>query len=422
MPGNLDHAAFGGQVTLEDHEPTRPSEWALDRDHHVLSVCFFRILDLLGEALACGGELPSVYEASLDQAAAQKLRTARVMEVHGGVATAGLEVSDDGGAAADSVEVVDAKRDLRFASYRQQVQDRVRRAATGGDRRDRVLERFTRQDVCGFETPAQEVHDQLSRRHTNLVLARVVSRGARRAHGREAEELERHRHRVRRELATAGASARAGVVLEVLKVLVCHPPRCVGTHGLEDILDRHVPVLESTRGDGSSVDHEAGDAQTDESHRRPRHGLVASYEGDDGVEHMTAAHELYRVRYHLAAYQRCLHPLGAHSNAVGDSNGVELHRRTPGSPDALLDPFGKPTLAEVAGHGFDPGVRHPDYRLAQILVVEAYCFEHRACRGSVAAFEDGAALVTDVGGLHGLPLQVSGQGLFGSLSIERVGL
>src|SRR5919199_1526983 len=211
---------------------------------------------------------------------------------------------------------------------------------------------------------AMEVQARLPRRHANHVLARVVSRGARRAHGREADELERHRHRVRRELATAGARAGARVVLEVLKVLVCHPPRCVGTHGLEDILDRHVPVLESTRGDGSSVDHEAGDAQTDESHRRPRHGLVASYEGDDGVEHVTAAHELYRVRYHLAAYQRGLHPLGAHSNAVGDSDGVELHRRTPCGPDALLDPFGKPALVKVAGHGFDPGVRHPDYRLA----------------------------------------------------------
>src|ERR671938_2117221 len=114
MPGNLDHAALGGQVTLKDHEPTRPSEWALDRDHHVLSVCFFRILDLLCEALACGGELPSVYEASLDQAVAQKLCTACVMEVHGGVAAAGLEVSDDGDAAADLVKVVDTKRDVRF--------------------------------------------------------------------------------------------------------------------------------------------------------------------------------------------------------------------------------------------------------------------------------------------------------------------
>ena len=86
---------------------------------------------------------------------------------------------------------------------------------------------------------------------TDLVLGGIGGGDARRAHRREAEELERHRHRVGGELAAAGAGARTDVVLELLQVGVAHLAGGIGADGLEDVLDGDVVTLEAARA-GSS--------------------------------------------------------------------------------------------------------------------------------------------------------------------------
>src|ERR1043166_5429389 len=52
-----------------------------------------------------------------------------------------------------------------------------------------------------------------------------------------------------------------------------------------------------------------------------------------------------RIGDHLAAHERRAHPLAAHRDAVGDRDGVELHRRAAGGADAALDVRGE--LAQV---------------------------------------------------------------------------
>src|SRR5829696_1817897 len=115
VAGDLEDAALRGQVALEDHEPTRLLQRALNGGYHVLARRLFGVLDLLGNGLAGRGELVAVHEAGVDEAAPNELCAPSTVETHGSIAAAGLEVGNDGGTAADPVEVVYAKGNVRLA-------------------------------------------------------------------------------------------------------------------------------------------------------------------------------------------------------------------------------------------------------------------------------------------------------------------
>ena len=76
-------------------------------------------------------------------------------------------------------------------------------------------------------------------------------------------------------------------------------------------------------------------------------------------------------------------PARAHRDAVGDRDGVELHRRAAGLADALLDLRGQRAQVEVARHRLDPGRGHADDRLGQGLVVVADALQVGARGGAL---------------------------------------
>ena len=201
----------------------------------------------------------------------------------------------------------------------------------------------------------------------------------RRAAGRDAERLEGAGHRVRRELAAAGAGAGAGDVLELAELLVGDVAGRVGADRLEEVDDRDVLAVEAAGGDRAAVEHQAGDVEAGQRHHRAGDRLVAGGERHDRVELVAAGHQLDRVGDHLAADERGLHPLGAHRDPVGDRDRVELHRRAAGSADAALDVLGEAAQVEVAGHRLGPGVGDADRRLRQRVVVEADALHVGAC-------------------------------------------
>ena len=85
-------------------------------------------------------------------------------------------------------------------------------------------------------------------------------------------------------------------------------------------------------------------------------------------------------------------PGGAHRDAVGDRDGVELHRRAAGGANAVLDPVGQLAQMEIARTDLDPGVGHADERLRQILGGESDGAQHGARRRPAGAVGDRAAL------------------------------
>ena len=161
----------------------------------------------------------------------------------------------------------------------------------------------------GAQAALEELHHQLAGSHALAVLAPVEGGRARGAERGEAQELERHSHRVRRELPAAGSRARASMHLELQKVLVGHLACRVCANALEDVLDRHVVALEAAWRDGTAVDDHARNVEAHVGHGCGRKGLVAADDGDDGVEHVPAADELDRVGHDLAADEGGLHPL-----------------------------------------------------------------------------------------------------------------
>ena len=86
-------------------------------------------------------------------------------------------------------------------------------------------------------------------------------------------------------------------------------------------------------------------------------------------------------------------PCGAHGDAVGDGDGVELHGRAAGFADALLDGLGDLAEMEVAGADLGPGVGDADDGLVQVFFAEADAAQVGAGGGAGGAFgEDSRVL------------------------------
>ena len=92
--------------------------------------------------------------------------------------------------------------------------------------------------------------------------------------------------------------------------------------------------------------------------------------------------------------ERGFHALGAHGDAVGDGDGVELHGRAAGVADALLDGLGDIAEMEVAGADLGPGVGDADDGLVQVFFAEADAAQIGAGGGAAGAFgeDDGVLL------------------------------
>jgi hypothetical protein len=108
-------------------------------------------------------------------------------------------------------------------------------------------------------------------------------------------------------------------------------PAAYAADALVDVCDRDFLAAEEAGRDRSGVEHDARDVEPAERHHRGGVRLVAGDEADEPVEQVAARDELDRVGDHLARDERRAHALGAHRDAVGDRDRVELHRRPPAS-------------------------------------------------------------------------------------------
>ena len=87
--------------------------------------------------------------------------------------------------------------------------------------------------------------------------------------------------------------------------------------------------------------------------------------------------------------ERGLHALGAHGDAVGDGDGVELHGGSASFADALLYGGGYIAEMKVAGADLGPGVGYANDWLVQVFFGETYSAQVGAGGGAVGAFGEG---------------------------------
>src|SRR5438552_1336512 len=117
---------------------------------------------------------------------------------------------------------------------------------------------------------------------------------------------------------------------------------------------------------------------------------------------MAAGHQLDGIGDPVAADQRGLHALGAHRNAVGDRDRVELDRGTAVGADALGDLLRELAMIRVARRQLDPAVRDAYERPREVFVGEADGAKVRARGRAVGAVQQRATLVAGIE-RHGCP-------------------
>ena len=183
------------------------------------------------------------------------------------------------------------------------MQHAVRRSARGSDRRDPILQGRARDDLPRPNIFRNQVHHQppcLLRHNIFVWIKRRDVIGAGRA---DAEELDRGRHRVRRELAAAGAGARTGALFDLAQLIPGHRAGRHGAHRLEDFLQCDVLSAISTRADRPAVERQSGDVHPDQRHHGGRDRLVAADNHHQPVEEMAADDQLDRIGDHLPAHE-----------------------------------------------------------------------------------------------------------------------
>ena len=94
----------------------------------------------------------------------QYLRNAAgAMEIDGDVLSRRLEIAQHRNAFAHTLEIIDRPFDAGRCGNREIVQHRVGRAARRHDERDRVLDRFTRDDVARFQITLDRLYQYAGR-------------------------------------------------------------------------------------------------------------------------------------------------------------------------------------------------------------------------------------------------------------------
>src|SRR5260370_24748166 len=139
--------------------------------------------------------------------------------------------------------------------------------------------------------------------------------------------------------------------------------------------------------DRTAIENESGNVQASERHDAAGNCLVAADENHECIEKISARDKFYRVGNHFTADQGSFHTLGAHGNAVGNGNRVELERRSARFADTVFYMLREFAHVIIAVADFDPGIGDADERLREVFVLKARSTKHGAGTGAAGAFD-----------------------------------
>jgi len=377
--GDLGHRAVGAEVAAHDTDMARRFERVRQRPDDVLPrgearKCF----QVLGDCFAGDREAIADQEAVLEEQLHHGGRAAHLVQIFLHILAAGPEVGKIRHAIARRLEVVDRELHADALSHRNEMHHGVGRAANRHHDGHRVLEGLAGHHIPRLDVLFKAVFDDRARLVAFLDLV-GVGRGDRRTVGeRHAEGFDRRGHRVGGVHAAARARAGAGVTDDFAALGVGHLAgelRAVTREGGDDV-DRFAGG--SVAGaDRAAVDHEAGAVQPAEGHDRAGHVLVAPGQDNAAIVPLGAAERFDRVGDDVARLERVAHTVGAHRDAVGNADGVELPTNEPGRDDALLHFAGEVQEVHVAGVPLEPHAGDADLGLRHVAFGEAGGVEHR---------------------------------------------
>ena len=150
-------------------------------------------------------------------------------------------------------------------------------------------------------------------------------------------------------------------------------------------------AVEAARQHRAARDDDGRDVEAGCCHEHARHDLVAVRDQDEAIEARSHRDSLDRVGDELAARERVLHARVAHGDAVADTNGRELDRRTASSSDAELRSLSDLTQVDVAWDDLVEGIADADQRLLEVLRTVAICMEQGTMCTACSTFFDNIA-------------------------------
>ena len=199
----------------------------------------------------------------------------------------------------------------------------------------------------------------------------------------QADSLRQVVHRVGREHARTASAAGAGTVLHFGQFLVRY--RRVGTlhHGGDEV---EILALVLAGFHRSARDEDGRDVQAHSGHEHARGYLVTVGDAYHGIGLVCIHHVFHRVSDDIARRQRIEHAVVSHSDAVVNSNGVELGRVA-----AQAFYFGLDNLACLVQMGVSwdklcEGVHDGDDRSAELFALHAVCHPQGTCPSHASPF------------------------------------
>ena len=390
--GYLQHAAFGGHVAFKDHQPTALFDGVLQAMDDLLAWSLFDSGHFLLEGFAGNSHALAVSVTAIKKALGDDRNATGLIHIHGEIFAGRFDINQQRRSFANLLEIVDIQFDAGILSHGQQVQHGVGGSAGSGDGSDGIVEGGAGADVARLQVFVYSIHDDGAAIVRNLVLALVYLGNAGHAHGAEANDFHHGSHGVGGKLAAASAGAGASIIFNFFQFRIRNFAGGAGAHCFKHILNTEFLAVQLAGQYGAAVENNAWDIQPKAGHGRAGNGFIASHQANQAVEHITTGGEFDGIGDEVARDKRGLHSFGAHSDAIGNCDGVELHWSAAGGANARLNMFGEGAQVEVARHRFNPCIGNANDRLAQVFVREADGFQHGAGGRAVPALGDRVAL------------------------------
>ncbi|KAK1526013.1 uncharacterized protein CCOS01_08431 [Colletotrichum costaricense] len=378
LAGDLAHGAAGRELAAQDLDVARRLDGVAEgADDGLVLGEVGRAGDVLLHRLARDGDAGAVDEAFLEEELEQAGGAADAVHVGHDVLSRRLQVSQEGRAVRDGLEVVDGELDADGVGDGEQVEDGVGAASEDVDDDHGVLKGLAGHDIARANVLLEEVLDSRANVLALGLLGGILGGAAGAVRHRQAERLDGGGHCVRGVHATAGAGAGAGVADDVEALLLRDLAGDVLAVGLESGNDINgLAALAAAGLDGAAVDHDAGAVDAAHGDGDAGHVLVAAGQGDVSVVPLAVHDGLDGVGDDLAGLEGVAHALCAHGDAVRDTNGVELVGDEAGVLDGLADEVGEVEQVHVAGVALVPDGRDADLGLVHVVLGQAGGVQH----------------------------------------------
>ena len=304
-----------------------------------------------------------------------------------------LEVREERDALANFFEVVDAEWDIGGVCDGEEVQDQVSRTAERQAGGDRILKGLTRHDVAWLEVELQEFEYGCTGIFAVFTLGFTdcyLSTAAGQAH---TESFDRAGHGIGSIHAATRSGTRDRIFFDFFEFFIRQL-----TFGMladcfkyrDDIhrITLFFIVRHQAGENGAAVNKHSWAVEAGECDHATGHVLITATDSDQTVKTFCRDHCFDRVGNHIARDEAVAHPFGAHTNAVGNGDGTEVHRFAAGIIDTDGGVCGEVAQMHVAGSQITRRAGHADLWLFEIGIFEADCTKHRAGRGAVIAIDD----------------------------------